>query len=151
MFDNLPKYDIEGNPYYYEIETIVSDRYKTNVDEEGNLIVEDYQPANFSVRIPKTIVLDGRTGNADYTVSVNGTFYYNDTLTVIPESSLTLTDRSKISSMQADVSQQKTDFTKEDGVANGTTANGNIQVNRRFFSGIWKGSFNFDIRFKMQN
>ncbi len=150
-FDNLPKYDTEGNPYHYEVETIVSDRYKTNIDEEGNLIVEDYQPANFNVVIPKTIVLDGRTGNADYTVSVNGTFYYNDTLTVIPESSFTLTDRSKISSMQANVSQNKTGFTKEDGVASGTTANGSIQVNRIYFSGSWQGNFNFDIKFEMQN
>lgn len=53
--------------------------------------------------------------------------------------------------MKADVSQTKIDFTKEDGVASGTTANGNIQVNRRYFSGLWNGSFNFDIRFKMQN
>ncbi len=147
-FDNLPKYDTEGNPYHYEIETIVSDRYRTNIDEEGNLIIEDYQSANFSVVIPKTIVLDGRTGNADYTVSVNGTFYYNDTLTVIPESSFTLTDRSKISSMQANVSQQKTGFTKEDLPS---SVNGSIQVNRTYFSGSWQGNFNFDIKFVMQN
>lgn len=150
-FDHLPKYDENGNPYQYEIETIVSDRYKAEYGEDGSLIFQDYKPAGFSVVIPKTIVLDGRTGNADYTVSINGTFYYNDILTVIPESSLTLTDRSKISSMQADVSQQKTDFTKEDGVASGTTTNGFIQINRTYFSGLWQGTFNFDIRFVMQN
>lgn len=150
-FDHLPKYDENGNPYKYEIETIVSDRYKAEYGEDGSLIFQDYKPAGFSVVIPKTIVLDGRTGNADYTVSINGTFYYNDTLTVIPESSLTLTDRSNISSMQADVSQQKTDFTKEDGVASGTTTNGFIQINRTYFSGLWQGTFNFDIKFVMQN
>lgn len=150
-FDHLPKYDENGNPYQYEIETIVSDRYKAEYGEDGSLIFQDYKPAGFSVVIPKTIVLDGRTGNADYTVLVNGTFYYNDILTVIPESSLTLTDRSKISSMQADVSQQKTDFTKEDGVASGTTTNGFIQISRTYFSGLWQGKFNFDIKFVMQN
>lgn len=150
-FDHLPQYDENGNPYKYEIETIVSDRYKAEYGEDGSLIFQDYKPAGFSVVIPKTIVLDGRTGNADYTVSVNGTFYYNDILTVIPESSLTLTDRSKISSMQADVSQQKTDFTKEDGVASGTTTNGFIQISRTYFSGLWQGKFNFDIKFVMQN
>lgn len=151
VFENLSKYDEDGNSYQYELETVVSDRYKIGVGENGNLIFEYYQPANFSVIIPKSITLDGNTGNADYTVSVNGTFYYNDTLTVLPESSFTLTDRNKISSMKADVLQTKTDFTKEDGVASGTTVNGNIQVNRRYFSGLWNGAFNFDIRFKMQN
>ncbi len=151
VFENLSKYDEDGNSYQYELETVVSDRYKIGVEENGNLIFEYYQPANFSVIIPKSITLDGNTGNADYIVSVNGTFYYNDTLTVIPESSFILTDRNNISSMKADVSQTKIDFTKEDGVASGTTANGNIQVNRRYFSGLWNGSFNFDIRFKMQN
>lgn len=150
-FPNLPKYDSNGNAYKYTFDVDASNRYQIVFDEDGNLIVEDYLPANFSVTIPKTIVLDGNTGNADYAVSVNGTFYYNDTLTVIPESSLTLTDRSKISSMQADISQQKTVFMKEDGVASGTSANGSIQVDRSNFAGIWKGHFNFDIKFKMQN
>lgn len=75
----------------------------------------------------------------------------NDTLTVIPENSIILTDRSKISSMQADISQQKTVFMKEDGVASRATVNGSIQVDRSNFAGIWKGHFNFDIKFKMQN
>ena len=70
---------------------------------------------------------------------------------MIPESSLTLTDRSKISSMQADISQQKTVFMKEDSVASGTSANGSIQVDRTNFAGLWQGNFNFDIKFKMQN
>lgn len=151
IFPNLPKYDSNGNAYKYTFDVDASNRYQIVFDEDGNLIVEDYLPANFSVTIPKIIVLDGNKGNADYTVSVNGTFYYNDTLTVIPESSLTLTDRSKISSMQADISQQKTVFMKEDDVASGTTANGSIQVDKTNFAGSWKGNFNFDIKFKMQN
>ncbi len=148
IFENLPKYDTEGNPYHYELETIVSDRYKTDIDEDGNLIIEDYQPASFSVTIPKKITLNGNTGKANYTVSVNGTFYYNDTLIVIPKSSFTLTDRNKISSMQANVSQQKTGFTKEDLPS---SINGDIQTNRRLFSGKWQGNFNFDIKFVMKN
>lgn len=151
IFPNLPKYDSNGNAYKYTFDVDASNRYQIVFDEDSNLIVEDYLPANFSVTIPKIIVLDGNKGNADYTVSVNGTFYYNDTLTVIPESSLILTDRSKISSMQADISQQKTVFMKEDDVASGTTANGSIQVDKTNFAGSWKGNFNFDIKFKMQN
>ena len=74
VFENLSKYDEDGNSYQYELETVVSDRYKIGVEENGNLIFEYYQPANFSVIIPKSITLDGNTGNADYIVSVNGTF-----------------------------------------------------------------------------
>lgn len=150
-FKDLPKYDANGQKYEYSFDADASDRYKIRFDDNGNLIVEDYQPASFSVVIPKQIVLDGNTGNADYTVSVNGIFYYNDILTVKPESNLTLYDRSKISSMEATVSQQKTGFTKEDGVANGAIANDNIQVEREYFSGSWNGKFNFDIKFVMKN
>lgn len=150
-FLSLPKYDSNGNAYKYTFDVDASNRYQIDFDEDGNLIVEDYLPANFSVTIPKTIVLDGNRGTADYTISVNGMFYYNDTLTVIPESSLTLTDRNKISSMRADVLQQKTVFMKEDGVSSGTTANGSIQVNKTHFAGSWKGHFNFEIKFEMQN
>ena len=53
--------------------------------------------------------------------------------------------------MQADISQQKTVFMKEDSVASGTSANGSIQVDRTNFAGLWQGNFNFDIKFKMQN
>lgn len=150
-FPNLPKYDSTGNPYQYSFDVDASERYNIRFDENGNLIIEDYLPASFSVVIPKKIVLDGRSGDADYTISVNGTFYYNDTLTVKPESSLILADRSKISSIDADVNQQKTAFRKEDGVANGTTAAGSVQANRSHFAGSWSGNFNFDIKFVMQN
>ena len=140
-----------GNPYHYSFDVDASDRYDINFDEEGNLIIEDYLPADFSVRIPKQIVLDGNTGKADYQITVNGTFYYNDTLTVEPESSLILTDRSSISTMQAKVNQIKTGFTKEDNVSKGCNTKGSIQTNKTLFPGSWSGAFNFDIKFKMQN
>ena len=89
-FTDLPKYDSNGNKYEYSFDASASDRYEIRFDDNGNLIIEDYLPANFSVIIPKQIVLDGNTGEASYTVSVNGTFYYNDTLTVIPETVLSM-------------------------------------------------------------
>ncbi len=150
-FNNLPKYDTDGNSYQYDVEPIVSDRYKVSVDGNGNLIFEYEQPASFSVIIPKQIILDGSTGTADYDIIVNGTFYYNDILTVKPDANFILTDRSKISSMTGIVSQIKTGFTKEDNVSSGAIASGSISVNRRYFSGLWTGTFNFDIKFVMQN
>ena len=151
VFPGLQKYDATGKPYQYTFNVEASDRYSINFDDNGNLIIEDYQPASFSVIIPKQITLDGNTGYAGYTVSVNGVFYYNDTLTVKPVASFILADRSNISSMQASVSQPKTAFTKEDNVTNGCSANGNIQVNRNYFSGNWTGYFNFYIHFEMEN
>lgn len=151
MFDHLPKYDTDGNPYIYEIEAIVSDRYQPEYGEDGSLIFQDYQPANFSVIIPKQITLSGLTGNSNYFVSVKGIFYYNDTLTVQPNASFTLTDRNKLSLMEAKVKQDKITFTKEDNVAITCQTEGNIKVNKPFFAGKWDGSFNFDIKFIMQN
>ena len=150
-FNNLPKYDTDGNSYQYDVEPVVSDRYKVSVDGNGNFIFEYEQPASFSVIIPKQIILDGSTGTADYDIIVNGTFYYNDILTVKPDANFILTDRSKISSMTGIVSQIKTGFTKEDNVSSGAIASGSISVNRRYFSGLWTGTFNFDIKFVMQN
>lgn len=150
-FPSLPKYDSTRKPYKYSFSVDASDRYQINFDADGNLIVEDYQPASFFVVIPKQIVLDGNTGNADYTVTVNGTFYYNDTLTVKPEKSFIMTDRSNISIMRANVSQRKTGFTKNDGVSNSCRTNGSIQVDRTEFAGLWNGTFNFDIKFVMKN
>ena len=148
-FTDLPKYDSNGNKYEYSFDASASDRYKTRFDDNGN-IIEDYQPASFSVIIPKQIVLDGNTGKADYTVSVNGVFYYNDTLTVKPKSSFVMTDRSNISTMRANVNQIKTGFTKEDDISNGCIANGSVQADRANFAGLWNGTFNFDIKFVMK-
>ncbi len=150
-FPNLPKYDSVGKLYQYTFSVDASDRYQISFDDNGNLIIEDYQPASFSVVIPKNIVLDGNTGKADYSVSVKGKFYYNDTLTVKPEGSFIMTDRSNISSMHASVTQIKTGFTKEDGVSNSCVTSGSIQVNRTNFAGLWNGTFHFDIKFVMKN
>ncbi len=149
-FSNIPKYDENGNTFDYEIEPVISDRYKISKDEEGNTIIE-YQKSVFSVSIPKSITLDGRTGNADYVITVSGVFYYNDTLTVKPTASFIMADRNSISTMQANVVQDKTGFTKEDGVANGTTAKGSVQADQTYFAGLWQGSFHFDIKFEMKN
>ena len=115
------------------------------------MIVEDYLPANFSVIIPKQIVLDGNTGKADYQIIVNGVFYYNDTLTVQPENNLELTDRSNLQTLDANIFLNKTTFTKKDNVLEGSNSLGSIQTEKIIFPGSWSGSFNFDIKFVMQD
>ena len=147
-FTNLPKYDTAGRQYQYTFDVDATERYNISFDDNGNLIVENYQPASFSVVIPKQIILDGNTGRANYTVSVDGVFYYNDNLTVKPNNSFILTDRSNISQMTGTVNQSKMNFIKSDlnNIYNGT-----ISVNRTNFSGLWNGSFNFEIKFEKKN
>ena len=53
--------------------------------------------------------------------------------------------------MQANVNQNKTGFTKEDDMSKGCNTKGSIQTDRVLFPGSWSGTFNFDIKFKMQN
>ena len=150
-FPNLPKYDENGTPYQYTFDVDASERYNIRFDDNGNLIVEDYLPANFSVIIPKQIVLDGNTGKADYQIIVNGVFYYNDTLTVQPENNLELTDRSNLQTLDANIFLNKTTFTKKDNVLEGSNSLGSIQTEKIIFPGSWSGSFNFDIKFVMQD
>ena len=150
-FPNLPKYDENGTPYQYTFDVDASERYNIRFDDNGNLIVEDYLPANFSVIIPKQIVLDGNTGKADYQITVNGVFYYNDTLTVQPENNLELTDRSNLQTLDANIFLNKTTFTKKDNVLEGSNSLGSIQTEKIIFPGSWSGSFNFDIKFVMKN
>ena len=64
---------------------------------------------------------------------------------------MTLTDRSNISNMTAVITQPKTGFTNTDGVGSGVTTKGNIKVNRTYFSGLWRGTFHFDIKFVRKN
>ena len=146
-FSNLTKYDSKGNAFKYTFEVDASDRYKITLDENGNTITENYQNSTFSVTIPKTISLNVNTGTCSYKVIVSGTFYYNDTLTVTPSSSFALKDKSSISTLQANVTQNVTTFTKD----NLGTTSGSISLNKTKFAGIYNGTFNFNIKFTLKN
>lgn len=141
-FSNLNKYDSNGKAYTYTFQVDTnSDRYKTSIN--GNNIVENYQNSTFSVTIPKTISLDGKTGSSDYNIKVNGTFYYNDTLTIIPNTSFTLKDKNGVNTINANVTQNVTTFTKN----NLGTISGNINLSKNKFAGSYTGTFNFAIKF----
>ena len=146
-FDNLDKYDSNGKAYTYTFQVDAnSDRYKMSIDGNGN-IIENYQNSLFSVIIPKNISLNGNTGKGSYNVKVNGTFYYNDTLTVIPSNSFKMIDKSGISNINASVTQDTTTFTK----SNLASTKGTITLNKAKFAGSYKGTFNFAIKFTMKN
>ena len=146
-FSNLTKYDSKGNAFKYNFEVDASDRYKITLDTNGNTITENYQNSTFSVTIPKTISLNGLTGKGNYNVKVNGTFYYNDTLTVTPSNSFTLKDKNNINTLQTNVTQTTTSFTKN----NLGSTSGSISLNKTKFAGKYDGTFNFNIKFVMKN
>ena len=153
-FTDLLKYDENGNKYVYDIQASDEKRYtkvENNSAPYNKTVIYTFVKSSFSVLIPKVIVLDGNQGNADYNITVNGAFYYNDTLTVKPANSFTMTDRSNISQMKANVLQSKQNFMKSDIASNGCNTTGSIQVDRSNFAGSWCGTFNFDIKFVMQN
>ena len=153
-FTDLLKYDENGNKYVYTIQASDEKRYtkvENNSAPYNKTVIYTFVESSFSVLIPKVIVLDGNQGNADYDITVNGAFYYNDTLTVKPANSFTMTDRSNISSMKANILQSKQSFMKSDIASNGSKTTGSIQVDRSYFAGLWSGTFNFDIKFVMQN
>lgn len=146
-FSNLDKYDSNGNAYNYTFEVDASDRYKMTLYNNGNTINENYQNSTFSVIIPKNISLNGNTGKGSYNIKVNGTLYYNDTLTIIPSNSITLRDRSNISSLKGNITQTTTSFTK----SNLSNTNGVISLNKTKFAGKYNGTFNFAIKLTLKN
>lgn len=153
-FTDLLKYDENGNKYVYTIQASDEKRYtkvENNSAPYNKTVIYAFVESSFSVLIPKVIVLDGNQGTANYDITVNGAFYYNDTLTVKPANSFTMTDRSNISQMKANILQSKQSFMKSDIASSGCKTIGSIQVDRTNFAGLWTGTFNFDIKFVMQN
>ena len=153
-FTDLLKYDENGNKYVYTIQASDEKRYtkvENNSAPYNKTVTYTFVESSFSVLIPKVIVLNGNKGNADYDITVNGAFYYNDTLTVKPANSFTMTDRNNISQMKANILQSKQSFMKSDIASNESKTTGSIQVDRSHFAGLWSGTFNFDIKFVMKN
>ena len=79
-------------------------------------------------------------------MKVNGTFYYNDTLTVTPSNSFTLKDKNNINSLNASVTQTTT-FKKD----NLGSTSGSISLNKTKFASKFNGTFNFNIKFTLKN
>lgn len=82
-FTELLKYDENGDKYVYTIQASDEKRYtkvENNSAPYNKTVTYTFVNSYFSVLIPKVIVLDGIGGNANYDITVNGAFYYNDTL-----------------------------------------------------------------------
>ena len=150
-FDKLYKYDENGNLYEYTINSNEVDRYTLSLDNERpykKVITYTFQAPTYSVIIPKTVIIDGKTGIGEYTVSVQGNIDDRDSVNVIPDSSFTMENK-YLSPTTAIVKQTITSFTNKNKIKDGTTATGTITTHS--LAGEWSGSFNFKIYFEFGN
>lgn len=144
-FDKLYKYDEVGDLYIYEISSNNVDRYNNSINNKNYKITYTFQAPTFSVIIPKTVIIDGKTGIGEYAVSVQGNIDDRDFVNVIPDSSFTM-ENEYLSPITATVKQTITSFTNKNNIKDGTTAIGIINTNS--LAGEWSGSFNFNIYFE---
>lgn len=144
-FSSLPKYDSNGKAITYTYGLTVNDRYSISVS--GETITATYNAPTFSVTIPKTISMNGKTGEASGNITVNGTLYYNDTVSVTPSSSFTMKDSSNMKSMTVNVTQSVTSFTKN----NLGSTSYKLTTSTKTFVGSWTGTFNYSIKLTKKN
>lgn len=116
------------------------------------------QTSTYSVIIPKTIVLDGATKAADYTVNVKGDISSDKQVSVTPQDALEdvagvnfyMIDQAekgvKKDNVQADVTQAETVWSSAEVCVaeTGTTKNGKVAA-PDITAGDWKGTFTFNI------
>lgn len=75
--------------------------------------------SHFTVTIPKQITLDGRNKSATYILSVNGELANNETVSVIPDSTVLMSSVNK-ADQTATVTQEKQEWTCEETGISGT-------------------------------
>lgn len=122
-----------------------------NADSEG------YVDGSVGVIIPKVIILSGKSGYGEYSVWVKGNIAGDECISVVPDASVTLSQRGK-----ADITATITQPVQRFAVATSTladasdlaktvttnysdtTTNGSIQATG-LSAGAWSGTFNFSI------
>ena len=108
-------------------------------------------PETFSVTIPKRITLSGETKSGAYTVTCTGAIGDSRYISVVPDSSFTMTQKGK-ADITATTLQQITKFRSADYTGSleadetemGTDIEGTIHT-PDLTAGSWNGTFNFRI------
>ena len=104
----------------------------------------DYsRDSSFTVTIPKNIEIDKKSKIGTYEILVSGDIKANETLSVSPNSKVSMTDTTSQNNVDVDVTQTKSSFNYSD-VANNSTTTGQIDGSN-LTSGIWEGTLNFSI------
>lgn len=104
----------------------------------------DYsRDSSFTVTIPKNIEIDKKSKTGTYEILVSGDIKANETLSVSPNSKVSMTDTTSQNNVDVDVTQIKSSFNYSD-VANNSITTGQIDGSN-LTSGIWEGTLNFSI------
>lgn len=131
-----------------EYEVAVDNSAATSETNTKSVDVYATQGSTYSVKIPKTIILDGSTGNGAYRVSVKGNISGNQTVKVIPDSTFVLSEVATVnakSDITAVVTQSKTAWTTSElSDSTWATQNASIAVSP-MSAGSWHGTFGFTV------
>ena len=131
-----------------EYELAVDNSTATSETNTKSVDVYATQASTYSVKIPKTIVLDGENGNGAYKVSVKGNISGNQTVKVIPAASFTLAEVATVDAkadITATVNQTKTAWTTSEITATDwASQNGSISA-PAITAGCWNGTFGFTV------
>ena len=134
----------------------------TNVWNDGSIVEEvkvtAVKTAEFTITVPKEIVMDGATATADYTVNVVGDIAGDQRITVQPDASFQLAEAGGKANVTATITQANTTFdyneinvdVNSDGAitagTDGKTVDGSIAA-PDLTAGDWSGKFNFNITY----
>lgn len=125
----------------------------TNTISEAGSLSSDVtytQDSSFTVSIPKKIILDSNK-SAAYHVNVTGDIYGDQTITVTPDTEITLTDKNGKGTVTATVAQDDNVFecadikaVSESGEMVGKTVEGSITA-EGLTAGEWEGTLNYNV------
>lgn len=102
------------------------------------------QESAFTVTIPKEITLSSDK-TASYNVKVQGDISGNETITVTPDATVTLSDANGKTDVTGNITQAVTSFASTDvNTVEGASTTGSITAND-LTAGSWSGQFNFTI------
>ena len=129
----------------------VNETQNISANETAQTSVYAEVGSTFTVTIPKKITLSGETKSGTYTVTCTGNIKDYRYVSVIPDSSFTITQKGK-ESITATTVQQITKFRAEDYTGSleadetemGTDIEGTINT-PDLTAGSWNGTFNFKI------
>ena len=124
-----------------------------DADENG------YVDGTVMVVIPKTVILNGKSGVGNYTVKVKGNIAGNEVITVAPEATVTLSQAGK-ADVVADITQPIQRFAYKDTTVVPAAADLAKEVTHYYYTapdatietkdltaGLWHGTFDFTISF----
>lgn len=101
--------------------------------------------STFTVKLPKTIILDGKDGTAQYSVQIKGDVAEGDTITITPNNTeITLNEESGRTTTAA-VTQERDTMTGADINEDWTTFSNGAIIAEDLKAGSWEGAIAFSI------